>query len=69
MLGVLDADYIPDDFLDLPGVMDLIDKAAEGDEAAINALGATMAKSTIDAMEFKEGMVGVATALDENGIE
>ena len=69
MLGVLDADYIPDDFLDLPGVMDLIDKAAEGDEAAINALGATMAKSTVDAMEFKDGMVGVATALDENGIE
>lgn len=64
MLGVLDADYIPDDFLDLPGVMDLIDKATEGDEAAINKLGATMAKSTIDAMEFKEGMVGVEEALN-----
>lgn len=64
MLGVLDVDYIPDDFLDLPGVMDLIDKATKGDEAAINELGATMAKSTIDAMEFKEGMVGVEEALN-----
>ena len=61
MLGVLDADYIPADFLDLPGVMDLIDKAVEGDEAAINKLGTTMAKATIDAMEFKDGMVAIET--------
>ena len=55
MLGVLDSDYIPDDFLDLPGVMDLIDKAVEGDIKAINELGTTMAKATIEAMEWKDG--------------
>jgi hypothetical protein len=55
MLGILDSDYIPDDFLDLPGVMDLIDKAIKGDIKAINELGTTMAKATIEAMEWKDG--------------
>ena len=70
MLGVLNADYIPDDFLELPGVMDLIDKATAGDIAAINELGATMAKVTIEAMEFKEGLKDInSVELDESQFE
>ena len=56
LLGVTDEDFIPDGFLELPGVMELIDKAAQGDEDAINSLGATMAKATIEAMQFNEEM-------------
>ena len=63
LLGVTDKDFIPDDFLEIPGVMDLIDKAIKGDEKAINSLGVTMAEATIKAFEFKEGMK------DINGVE
>lgn len=56
LLGVTNEDFIPEDFLEIPGVMDSIDKAIKGDENAINSLGATMAKATIEAMTFKEGM-------------
>lgn len=58
LLGVLDEDYIPADFLEMPGVMDLIDQAANGSTEAINKLGASMAKATVDAMEFEKGMKG-----------
>ena len=64
LLGVTDEEFIPDDFLEMPGVMDAIDKAIKGDEDAINSLGATMAKATIQAMAFKDGM----KQLGENGI-
>lgn len=56
MLGVLSEDYIPDDFLEIPGVMDLIDQAVKGDINSINKLGSEMAKATINALEWKEGM-------------
>ena len=56
LLGVLSEDYIPDDFLEIPGVMDLIDKAVQGDIKSINQLGYTMAKTTIEAMKWYDGM-------------
>ena len=58
LLGITNEEFIPDDFLEMPGVMDSIDKAIKGDEKAINSLGVTMAKATIEAMNFKEGMLG-----------
>lgn len=56
MLGVLNVDHIPDNFFDLPETMSLIDSAVKGDISAINKLGASMAKATIEALEWKEGM-------------
>lgn len=60
LLGITNEEFIPDDFLEMPGIMDSIDKAIKGDEKVINSLGAIMAKATIEAMNFKEGMLGFA---------
>ena len=56
MLGVLNADYIPADFLELPGVMDLIDQAVQGNTSAINKLGVEMAKETVNLIKYKKEM-------------
>ena len=56
MLGVLNADYIPADFLELPGIMDLIDQAVQGNTSAINKLGVEMAKETVNLMKYKKEM-------------
>ena len=56
MLGLLSTDYIPEDFLDLPETMTLIDQAVQGDINSINKLGLSMAEATIKALEWKEGM-------------
>jgi hypothetical protein len=56
LLGVLDEDYIPDGFIEMPGIMELIDKAAKGDTSAINKLGMKMAEATAKSWEFIDGM-------------
>lgn len=56
LTGVLDEDFIPKDFFDAPEVMELMDKAAQGDAKSINLLGTALAKSSIEAKEFKAGM-------------
>ena len=56
LLGVTNKDFIPDGFLELPDTMELIEKAANGDVEAINKLGVSMAKASVEAMNWSEGM-------------
>ena len=59
LLGVTDKDFIPDDFLEVEGVMENLDAAAEGDVNAINAIGLAMADATIQGLQYAEGMQGI----------
>lgn len=61
LLGVSDETAISTEFLE--DNLELIERAAAGDEKAINALGVALAEATVEAWNFVEGM----QFLDENG--
>jgi hypothetical protein len=68
LTGVHDDFEIPKDFYDMPGVMEDIDKAAEGDIDAINRLGLTLAKASVTGMDFNSSFVdSVKNAAAEMG--
>lgn len=70
LTGVLDEDFIPKDFFDAPEVMELMDKAAQGDAKSINLLGTALAKASIEAKNFAEGMsVSLSEAIKQNAID
>lgn len=52
LIGATDDFELPDDFLDAPENMKLLEKAADGDSHAINQLGNELAAASIKAMEF-----------------
>lgn len=56
LLGITNKDFIPDGFLKMPGVMEKIEAAAQGDVQAINELGIMMAQATVEAWQFSEGL-------------
>lgn len=61
LVGILDDDFIPKDFLDAPENIALIEKAAKGDTQAINELGIALAQANIEAMEWSSGMQQMGT--------
>ena len=52
LIGATDDFELPDDFLDAPENMKLLEKAADGDLHAINQLGNELTAASIKAMEF-----------------
>lgn len=52
LIGATDDFELPDDFLDAPENMKLLEKAADGDSHAINQLGNELTAASIKAMEF-----------------
>ena len=56
LAGIVDDNFIPDDFFEIEGVMDLMDQAAQGDAKSINLLGTALAKAAVGGKEFSEGM-------------
>lgn len=68
LTGVHDDFEIPKDFYEMPGIIEDIDKAAEGDIDAINRLGLSLAKVSIEGMEFNSSFVNsVKNAATEMG--
>lgn len=56
LIGATDDFELPDDFLDAPENMKLLEKAADGDLHAINQLGNELTAASIKAMEFDIAM-------------
>lgn len=52
LIGATDDFELPDDFLDAPENMKLLEKTADGDSHAINQLGNELTAASIKAMEF-----------------
>lgn len=59
LIGAAEDFTLPDGFIDLPGVMDLIQKAATGDELAINQLGNKISAASVKAMTMNESLVNM----------
>ena len=59
LLGAADDFTLPDGFLDMPGAMTLIEKAAQGDELAINQLGNKISAASVEAMTFNESLANM----------
>lgn len=62
LIGATDDFELPDDFLDAPENMKLLEKAADGDLHAINQLGNELTAASIKAMEFD---ITLADAFEE----
>jgi len=62
LVGASDDFELPEGFLDAPENLALIERAAKGDEAAINQLGLSLSRASIDALQFNEAL---ATAYNE----
>ena len=62
LIGATDDFELPDDFLDAPENMKLLEKAADGDLRAINQLGNELTAVSIKAMEFD---ITLADAFEE----
>ena len=62
LIGATDDFELPDDFLDAPENMKLLEKAADGDLRAINQLGNELTAASIKAMEFD---ITLAEAFEE----
>jgi DNA-binding ferritin-like protein (Dps family) len=59
LIGAAEDFTLPDGFIDMPGVMDLIEKAATGDELAINQLGNKISAASVEAMTMNESLVNM----------
>ena len=62
LVGASDDFELPEGFLDAPENLALIERAAKGDEVAINQLGLSLSSAAIDALQFNEAL---ATAYNE----
>ena len=56
LVGASDDFELPEGFLDAPENLALIERAAKGDEAAINQLGLSLSSASIKALEFNESL-------------
>jgi chromosome segregation ATPase len=56
LVGASDDFELPEGFLDTPENLALIERAAKGDEAAINQLGLSLSSASIKALEFNESL-------------
>lgn len=69
LIGAADDLELPDEFFNTEN-MALLEKAAQGDIAAINALGAEVAWFTVDALKFNEAFAALASELESfNGFD
>lgn len=66
LIGATDDFELPDDFLDAPENMKLLEKAADGDLYAINQLGNELTAASIKAMEFDITMADAFKKLTGN---
>ena len=66
LIGATDDFELPDDFLDAPENMKLLEKAADGDLRAINQLGNELTAASIKAMEFDITLVDAFEELTGN---
>lgn len=66
LIGATDDFELPDDFLDAPENMKLLEKAADGDQHAINQLGNELTAASIKAMEFDITMADAFKKLTGN---
>lgn len=66
LVGAADGFEIPDGFLDMPENMDLIEKAAEGDQNAINQLGVKFAQAQVSALQFNDSMLSMMSWTQED---
>lgn len=62
LVGATDDFELPKGFLDSPENMELLEKAAEGSQDAINQLGIMMASASVDAAVMNEAIVDAAVA-------
>ena len=69
LIGATDDFELPDDFLDAPENMKLLEKAADGDQVAINTLGIQLTQSTIDINTWSNTLIDAwnAFAATEDG--
>lgn len=56
LLNISNKEFIPDGFLEMPGVMENIEKASKGDANAIRELGFSMGEATVRAMQLPEAL-------------
>lgn len=68
LTGVLDEDFIPKDFFELPGILDLMDEASKGDVKSINLLGTALAEASVRALEFSNENIDLAKYIKDTGI-
>lgn len=66
LIGATDDFELPDDFLDAPENIKLLEKAADGDSHAINQLGNELTAASIKAMEFDITMADAFKKLTGN---
>ena len=57
LIGATDDFELPDDFLDAPENMKLLEKAADGDQVAINTLGIQLTQSTMDMNTWSNALI------------
>lgn len=63
LLGLTDNFVIPDDFLDSADNLELLKKAADGDQIAINKLGVSVIKSTMDLSTWNSALIASYNSL------
>ena len=63
LLGLTDNFVIPDDFLDSADNLELLKKAADGDQVAINKLGVSVIKSTMDLSTWNSALIASYNSL------
>lgn len=63
LLGLTDNFVIPDDFLDSADNLELLKKAANGDQVAINKLGVSIIKSTMDLSTWNSALIASYNSL------
>lgn len=63
LLGLTDNFVIPDDFLDSADNLELLKKAADGDQVAINKLGVSIIKSTMDLSTWNSALIASYNSL------
>lgn len=63
LLGLTDNFIIPDDFLDSADNLELLKKAADGDQIAINKLGVSVIKSTMDLSTWNSALIASYNSL------
>ena len=57
LIGATDDFELPDDFLDAPENMKLLEKAADGDQVAINTLGIQLTQSAMDMNTWSNALI------------